>query len=681
MNVRRFNVWLISLTVILAVYWVYSRINRTPQIEVERTAPVSESLGDANADDANGRVGMIGDVGVGGVRGAIYFRYNEQKEIERVFGFENLVHKVGDEWELEKPFMEIRRPNFKCYLTADKGKVLVESAAGTTTAKDGLLTGNVVIRILPADTDVNEAVIYLDEVTFSGDRSLFATEGFVELVSQRARLQGRGMELIYNEELQRLDFLRIADLQSLRIKPTRRMSLFLSPQSEQGKAEDAGPAGQSSAESAQGQGYKCVLKRNVAIDAGRQAVFADVVSISDIFKSKRIGGQSPQRDLNEPNVSAQPMEEVNDIVVKCDGGVIFAPMDSNRITDDAPGNADAVYLPAVDVNDKAAIVARRIDYSAVTGEAIAAGPARIKFNAMDSNAGDAVVMPVEVTAQNQIRFTPAANQVVLEGNCRGTMLRAIPDGNQQYILSAEKISLDLSQEKNTQPIASIRHVTAAGQVHLATTKTAGEKKAGGVELKCAQFDYDAVQGEYLAAGPGSFTLDSSKVVSAPVLSVVERVESKTEPNKAKIERLSLRRPCYAFLRNFKTLSFSSVTSRIVAQADRRALLVDYIPAGVEKSDDKVAFSAGRIEAAIHQAPQGGQTELTELTADNGVTYEDKDIHFEGSRFTFDAKTSLINAQGGPSEPCLLNGALVDALEYNIKTGKVKAQVKGPGAIR
>jgi len=124
-----------------------------------------------------------------------------------------------------------------------------------------------------------------------------------------------------------------------------------------------------------------------------------------------------------------------------------------------------------------------------------------------------------------------------------------------------------------------------------------------------------------------------------------------------------------------------VTSRIVAQADRRALLVDYIPAGVEKSDDKVAFSAGRIEAAIHQAPQGGQTELTELTADNGVTYEDKDIHFEGSRFTFDAKTSLINAQGGPSEPCLLNGALVDALEYNIKTGKVKAQVKGPGAIR
>jgi hypothetical protein len=686
MNVRRFNVWLISLTVILAVYWVYSRINRTPQIGVERTAPVRDVAGDVNAGDANGQVGMIGDVGVGGVRGATYIKYNERKEVERVFGFANLVHKVGDEWGLEKPFMEIHRPNFRCYLTADKGEVLVETAGDRTTAKDGTLSGNVVIRIVTEGAgDVNEAVIYLDEVTFSSERSQFSTEGFVEFVSRRARLEGRGMELIYNEERQRLELLKIADLQSLRIKPGRRMSLFLSPQAEYGGSGDGNTVSKTAAESRQGDGYRCVLKKNVTVDAGRQLVFADAVSITDIFKSKQIDNKQAQREsresVAEPNVGVLPEDEPNEIVVKCDGGVVVAPMDSNRITDDTVAGeseppmarvANAAKLAAADVNDKAVLIARRIDYSAASGDAIAAGPAEIRFNAIDANGEERVTMPVEVTAQSRVSFMPKANQVVLEGKCRCSMVRAIPDGNQQYILSAEKITMDLPQQKNAKAMVSIRNVTAAGDVHLASTKTAGEKIAGGIELKCVQFDYDAVQGEYIATGPGSITFDNSKVVSA--------VESKAESNKAKVERLSLRRPCYGFLRNFQELRFSSATNRIVAEAARRAMLIDYIPAAGEKSDDKVAAAAGRVEAAFYEGA-GGRAELTELTADNGVTYEDSDVQFAGSRFIYDAKTSLIKAQGSDSEPCLLNGALVDGLEYNIKTGKVKAQVKGPGAIR
>lgn len=218
-NSRKFFVWFISLGAMLSVYLLYNRVSQTAHIEIDTTAEYTNAVADSNAGGLDGEKGTIGDVGIGPVRIARFVDYNEDKTVKREFGFEKLLHEQGDEWEIEKPFMNIFRRNYECYITADKGNVQVETAAGKPGPKEGTLTGNVVIHILSETSgDIQESFIYLDDVDFIGEKSQFSTAGPVKFVSRDARMLGTGAELIYNDELSRLEFLKIIDLQSLHLK-------------------------------------------------------------------------------------------------------------------------------------------------------------------------------------------------------------------------------------------------------------------------------------------------------------------------------------------------------------------------------------------------------------------------------------------------------------------------------
>jgi hypothetical protein len=70
-----------------------------------------------------------------------------------------------------------------------------------------------------------------------------------------------------------------------------------------------------------------------------------------------------------------------------------------------------------------------------------------------------------------------------------------------------------------------------------------------------------------------------------------------------------------------------------------------------------------------------------LTALDGITFEDDKNQFIGSNFFYDHAKSLMKVRGDRLQPCYLNGALVDGIEYNLKTGKAKAQVVGPGTLQ
>ncbi|GAI24808.1 unnamed protein product, partial [marine sediment metagenome] len=111
----------------LTVFLLYSLLSRTPRIEVESGSEAVDA--DSNFE---GEVGIVGKVGVGPVEIARFTELNKDKQIAREFGFERLLHKTGDEWAIEKPFMNIFRSSFKCYITADKGDVQIETAAGKT---------------------------------------------------------------------------------------------------------------------------------------------------------------------------------------------------------------------------------------------------------------------------------------------------------------------------------------------------------------------------------------------------------------------------------------------------------------------------------------------------------------------------------------------------------------------
>jgi len=143
------------------VYLLYSQLSETPQIIIDTGA---ETAADSKSDDFDSEIGMVGDVVVGTVKVAKFITFNKNKSIDREFGFEKLLHEAGDEWEVEKPYMNVFRRDFKCYLTANRGKIRIEDTVGRPRPKDARLTGNVVVHILPdAGSAIKARIIYFDD--------------------------------------------------------------------------------------------------------------------------------------------------------------------------------------------------------------------------------------------------------------------------------------------------------------------------------------------------------------------------------------------------------------------------------------------------------------------------------------------------------------------------------------
>ena len=172
---------------------------------------------------------------------------------------------------------------------------------------------------------------------------------------------------------------------------------------------------------------------------------------------------------------------------------------------------------------------------------------------------------------------------------------------------------------------------------------------------CLRFDYDPGRQLFLATGPpGTIVIDNSKIV-AP---------------KEKLGKFSLRKRCYIVVRDFETLEYSLEANQIIADAGHGAILIDYFPVADSRTGQQVKATAGHIEAKLTETA-GGQNEISTLSATDGITYNDEDKEFVGSEMFYDAGESVITAWGDDSQPCLYNGALVDGIRFDLKTGRVK----------
>jgi hypothetical protein len=132
--------------------------------------------------------------------------------------------------------------------------------------------------------------------------------------------------------------------------------------------------------------------------------------------------------------------------------------------------------------------------------------------------------------------------------------------------------------------------------------------------------------------------------------------------------------------NFDTLKYLLETNQIIAEAEGRGLGVNYFPVVDGKYGQRVTVTAGRVVANLLETADG-RTELSTLRATGGVTYNEKDKEFLGSKLFYDAGKSILTVQGDASHPCIFNGTLVDEIEYDLKTGDVKFQIVGPGVIQ
>jgi len=694
-NSRKLLIGLISLVAVLAVFLLYNLMSETPQIDIDAGAEPAEGVTESNAVEFERQVGTIADVGVGTVQKAKYTRLNAEKQLDREFGFEKLLHEEADHWEIEKPYMNIFRSNFKCYITADKGRVQIEDALGRPTPKDATLTGNVVIHIVPETTSgVKESFVYLDDVVYINDRSQFSTAGPVKFVSEDAQMLGSGMEFVYNDQLNRLEFLRIIHLEDLRIRTSSKASLF-GPQRTEPPVEpvaagvtqkQAAEQNTKAAERKSGVHYRCLFDKNVVINTPQQMILADQLSINNITLSKASDTKSTKAEVTHPDAPKRPKEptdeaseEFVDVLVTCDGGIFVSPMDAGAASESSmpiePGPAvtsDQVTESPKDTTDRTKYVAQRIDYCALAEDVVASGPSELTFYVNDviDRQTEERPLPVKVTAQERAEFRPAANQVIFEGDCVCTMTRTDPNFRQQYSLAAPKITVNLAEDKTRQsagPAAAIEHVTAdGGVVQLAAVKeTEEEELLGFTKLKCHRFDYDTSEQVCLATGPdGLIAADNSKI---------------QEP-KEKVGKFGLRRQCYAVVRGFDTMKYYLETNQIIADAEKQGIIIDYFPIVKGRYGPQTTLTTGHIEAPLYET-DAGRIELASLSATGGFTYEEKDIEFQGSRAFYDSGKSLITAQGDGLQPCYLNGARADAIEYNVRTGRVKTKITGPGILQ
>jgi hypothetical protein len=60
--------------------------------------------------------------------------------------------------------------------------------------------------------------------------------------------------------------------------------------------------------------------------------------------------------------------------------------------------------------------------------------------------------------------------------------------------------------------------------------------------------------------------------------------------------------------------------------------------------------------------------LASLTASNGIDFEDEKSHFAGSVLFYDGDKDLLTVRGDAVQPCMFNGAPVDQIVMNLKTG-------------
>jgi hypothetical protein len=715
-NLRRLFIGLIVLAGLLGAYLLYTRVSGTPPIDVNVAGPSPgprSRAADANAE----QIGNLADVEVLAVKRTRLVHTNENNEVDRELRFEDLLHREKNQWEITNPFMKLYLPRFQCEVTADRGRVQLETAYGQLVPDDAEFEGNVVIHIIPAEpNDPAECFIHLDDISFIADQSLFSSRRSVTLISRVARLTGTGIELLYDSPRSRLELFRIIELDSLRLRSDqfRSISQLIEPQGQD--AAGASPARESTghaptvrseaAESGEapppGDVYACVFRENVTITTPEQTVAArELLAINNILWS--VSGPADETDPpdeapaapadpNAPEVVPLPgpdaldvtpsqylafdsiPEEFYDIVVTCDAGLVVSPMGSERLAAD-PCTAETIApagppppAPVEPLPDRQHARARRIEVDVATSDATLVGPVEMVFmldpNDLTTADATAALMPVTISAQEAVRFVAASNQILFDGGCRATARRTEPNATTDFELTAPAFTLELVDTNDGVGLDSVairRFAAGGGQATVLIHRRAGGELIGWTEIVAARLDYDAQREFFTAYGPGMVVVHNARGPAAPL-----------DPN-----ALSLDRPCYAFLREFDTLVYSASSSQIVAVAEPQRVLLDYIPIVDGRYGDAIKANAGFIELALTETDDE-RVELAFVTASGGVHYEDPRNRVRGEVLFYDHTTSVVTVEGNEARPCYFNDTPFDQIEMNVKTGRIKTGLTGPG---
>ena len=738
---RGIFIGLITVGMLFVVYLLYLNFNDTPTIKINTVlAP------DANEPtiEFEEEVGQVGDgVGVGSVQKAYFFDLNPKTEkLEREFGFSKLLHEEGDMWEIEKPYMTVYKDDLTCFITADFGTVLLEKESVKPSPKDATLKGNVVIHIEPkASSRTKPSTIYLNEVVFLGSKSQFSTTGPVYFVNPDAEMKGVGMELIYNQQVERLEILKIVKLKTLKIKTNSDASLFSSDKEEEKKIpveQDSEPAKATAkkVETASQEKetetpsqevkktavniekYKCILNKNVIIDCPEQLIFADKIVINNIKSGSSKDKESPKKaelvELEKPDETPKQVAVVQDvvqsaaaggsdgprvaqvpkpedvfsdsndiIVVTCDGSIVFVPREATvDVAEDAiemtEVAAKAVPERFEDSNDyRAKFLADSIYYDVDTEKTIAKDNIQLLFYHTE-------ISDPNSDEKIKLPVTVSARDKV----------EFLPLDN-QVIFTGDSLC------KMTKPEPGfLQSYNLFGNriiIDLENKKEDNEKvsdtgikhlKAVGGTVRLSSVktaDANQLGGVEIKCRQFDYTPADEIMVATGPDGMIKVDNSNITMPQGQTKTVALKKPCWAIVQNFQNMKHSTITNELNIRSKANDMLrIDYIPVDPNKDDQHILATANSLDVKMTE-----KSELLTLHAFGGVTYDEqkplirkkkksKPIYFEADEFIFESIRSLITAQGTEEKPGRINNSPFEVIKFDLETGRViKAKFEGP----
>jgi len=677
---RKFKIWLISTCIILAVFVFFRIFGDTVNIKTPKNE-YQNIRQDANGQSADANSGRIGQARVEYV-GLARFETIDPKtrKLKRVVGFQKVLHKTGDEWQLDKPYMNVYQENIRCDITADTGLVEIENVEGANPSpKQAIMKGNVVVHIL-GQGNRSDSYIYLNEVAFDSDRSMLWSKDDVNFVSEDADMLGKGLEIVYNNSNNRMEFFKIKEVEYLNIKAIpKELKDKKAAETKSGETAEtvqaaSNPSLTTSAKDAnEKDDYRCLFRDNVRIEYKDEVIMADEISVSNLLRSQNKDKKNhPQANStpaspNSPFVQSVPQpvvpaeKRIVIATVRCTGPMIIRPVDAKDYEERKPavfkGFNELSSKTLKSLGQRNLLIAEKIDYDVATETATAIGKNELVFYPQVQTAAGRQKVPFVISAKEGAEFSGPRKQAVFFGNVKGVFVEQKPEYTEENVFYGSKLTADLAASRKSNDImasSDISHITILGpNVRLESAKTVGKTKLSHVRLKSEQIDYERTTKAITAAGKGRIEYSNTAKMS-----------------RSTSEQTKLDKPCYSLVEGFTKLVWDTNTMHVQATSEKTAgIHIGYLPVlDTGGYGPRTAIDTKQLDIDYFE-PTPGKSQLKKLVASNGIVYQEQGGNeFAGRELVYNAADSYMTVSGSKEMPCMLNGAFTEGIEYDLKTG-------------
>ncbi|PKL50878.1 MAG: hypothetical protein CVV39_00750 [Planctomycetes bacterium HGW-Planctomycetes-1] len=703
---RKFKIWLTSFLIVLVVFLFYRIFGSVGVIRISRP---DYGIGDTNALPGGSQAGQVGQAKLEYVERARFETVDPKtRKLRRVVGFEKVLHKSGNEWDLDKPYMNVFQDNFRCNITANTGTVELENVEGGDPApKTAILKGDVLVHVIPDGENRSESFIYLKDVAFDSDRSMLWSNNDVNFVSADADLMGKGLEIVYNNATNKLEYLKIKKVEYLNIKrlaETAGDTKKPAPQSP--KAEkpaevrsvpDKPAAVKESAQQDQDkEEYQCLFRDNVIIEYKNEVVLSEEIAIKNLLWSQSSRPsqepqsqqfeQSPQQPQTEPQPSSPPQPQDTErpqekpqppkawreipviATVQCDGPMIVKPLVTNLYDDFKPDKFRGFYQLSsklfYKLGQRNVLIGQKVDYDVASQTASAIGDVELVFYPQIETSKGKQKVPFIISAKEGAQFVVPDKVATFNGDVKGKFVKQTEYYDEENVFYGSKLIANLSEKQGSgdiMPAGDISHITVLGpSVRLESVRTFEKTKLSHVRLKSERIDYDRATDDIVASGRGK----------------IEYGNTVKHPGRPTGQR-ALDKPCYALVEGFTRLVWNTKTMHVQATSEESGgIHIGYVPILDKGYGQRVTIDTRRIDIDYHE-PIKGRAQLKQLKATGGIVYyEQGRYEFAGKELAYNATEDFMTVSGSPEMPCMLNGVFTEGIEYNLKTGAASAVLSG-----